>query len=158
MILFYMISNIFLLGKTVPVPVSSQHSSDVRTCGPRRRHSDQVMRLAKEVEKLEIVEKEERVEKCEDRSNQTPTCSGLSESRKKELRSRRNSRRRSSKQGWNDLLAQKRQSKFLSNFQDFCIFLIWPLLIELGAEIHAILSELRKFLKLTKQMYVSDYR
>ena len=68
------------------------------------------MRLAKEVEKLEIVEKEERAGKCEDRSNQTPTCSGLSESRKKELRSRRNSRRRSSKQGWNYLVAQKKDN------------------------------------------------
>ena len=62
-----------------------------------RRHSVQVSSLSKDIEKLRLGEKKEGESKNVDKDAQPPG-SGMSESRKKELR-RMSSKRRSSKQG-----------------------------------------------------------
>ena len=88
-----------------------------------RRHSVQVSSLSKDIEKLRLGERKEGERKNEDK-DAPPPGSGMSESRKKELR-RMSSKRRSSKQG-QGILKNIQFSHFYS-FQGFFTSLIWPL-------------------------------
>ena len=68
--------------------------------------------MSKDIEKLRLGERRDGEGKSDDKDGQPPG-SGMSESRKKELR-RMSSKRRSSKQGWGDIRNQKPLNIFYS--------------------------------------------
>jgi len=80
------------------IPVSPRPSGAIPKARTGRRHSVQVSSLSKDIEKLRLGERREGEGKSDDKNGQPPG-SGMSESRKKELR-RMSSKRRSSKQGF----------------------------------------------------------